>query len=432
MRLTDLIPSLNEVQPMPDLNYVLIRRQLPPDGRVVAVSADLQAALSSPGGPADIELKALDEVRVFDLASARPGVEALLDELRLQATLDAPMPVVRIGGRVRAPGTYPLEPGMRISDLVRAGGALAESAYITDAEITRYEVINGEYREVDLINVNLAAIRAGDSASDVTLQPYDFLHVRQVTDWREQETVTLRGEVRFPGTYPIRKGETLLSVLERAGGLTDSAYAYGAIMTREELREREGREIRRLVDRLEADLAALALQEAQAGSNGGADTIAAGRLLLSDLRATSPVGRLAMDLRRVLAAEPGSDQDILLEDGDVLMVPGPMQSVSVIGEVQSPTSIFWERGLTREDYINLSGGMTRRADSRRVYIVRANGQVTTNSGGGWFRAAEADIQPGDTIVVPSDIERMRPLPLWTSVTTILYNMAVTVAAISRI
>jgi polysaccharide biosynthesis/export protein len=83
-----------------------------------------------------------------------------------------------------------------------------------------------------------------------------------------------------------------------------------------------------------------------------------------------------MDFNRVLAAEPGSADDIILEDGDVLMVPGPMQSVTVLGEVQSPTSILFDRALARDDYINLSGGMTRRADASRVYIVRANGQVT--------------------------------------------------------
>jgi polysaccharide biosynthesis/export protein len=158
------------------------------------------------------------------------------------------------------------------------------------------------------------------------------------------------------------------------------------VLTRVQLREREARQIRQLIDRMEADLAALAIQQAQAPEGSGADTIAAGRLLLSDLRAATPVGRLAMDFSQVLAATPGSEGDIILEDGDVLMVPGPMQSVTVIGEVQSPTSILWERGLSRDDYINLSGGMTRRADASRVYVVRANGQVTASGGRGWFRA----------------------------------------------
>jgi polysaccharide biosynthesis/export protein len=430
MRLTDLIPSIADLRDMPDTNYVLIRRELPPDRRVVGVSADLAEAWRNPGGEADIRLFPRDQVRVFNLSSERPDVAEILDQLRLQANIDEPLPIVRIGGRVRAPGSYPLEPGMRVSDLLRAGGALSESAYIADAEVTRYAVINGEFREIDVINVNIAAIRDGDLSADLLLQPYDFLNVREVTFWRDQETVTLRGEVRFPGTYPIRQGETLLSVLDRAGGLTERAFVHGAVLTRAQLREREAAQIRRLIDRMEADLAALAIQQAQSPEGGGADTIAAGRLLLSDLRAATPVGRLAMDLAQVLAATPGSEGDIILEDGDVLMIPGPMQSVTVIGEVQSPTSIFWERGLSRDDYISLSGGMTRRADASRVYVVRANGQVTASGGRGWFRASDAQLKPGDTIVVPSDIERMRPLPLWTAVTSIIFNLAVAVAAVN--
>jgi polysaccharide export outer membrane protein len=154
--------------------------------------------------------------------------------------------------------------------------------------------------------------------------------------------------------------------------------------------------------------------------------------MLADLRSATPVGRLAMDFIRVLAAQPGSDDDIILEDGDMLIVPGPMQSVTVIGEVQSTTSILWDRALSRDDYINLSGGMTRRADARRVYVVRANGQVLADGGRGWFRATNTQVQPGDTIVVPTDVERMRPLPLWTAVTTIVFNLAVAVAAVGSL
>jgi polysaccharide biosynthesis/export protein len=314
---------------------------------------------------------------------------------------------------------------------LRAGGQLSESAYVIEAEVTRYEVINGDYREIGLVNVDLGAIRAGDVYADLVLQPHDFLNVREVTHWREQETVTFRGEVRFPGTYPIRKGETLLSVLGRAGGLTERAYPNGAIFTRVQLREREAQQLRQLSERMEADLAALALQESQAGGDQGTiGAIAAGRSLLSDLSNARPVGRLAMDFPKVLAVTPGSDGDIILEDGDVLMVPGPKQSVTVIGEVQSPTSILFDRALGRDDYINFSGGMTRRADAANVYVVRANGQVTASGDRKWFRTAEAALQPGDTIVVPTDVERMRPLPLWSAVTSIIFNLAVAVAAVN--
>ena len=340
MRLTDLIASVEELQPMPDLHYVLIRREEGQERRVVALSADLQRALLNRNGPDNVPLLPRDQVRVFGISGGRPELDALVEELRLQATLDQAAPVVRIAGRVRAPGDYPLEPDMQVSDLLRAGGALSEAAYASDAEITRYEVLNGDYRQVGLVNVNLAAIRQGDKLADIPLRPYDFLNVREVTDWREQETVTLSGEIRFPGTYPIRRGETLLSVLERAGGLTEHAYTNGAVFTRQRLIAQEQEQLDQLAERLEADLASLQLQRANLDEDQSNTASAAGMAMLQQLRNTRPVGRLAMDFDRMITADPGSEEDLVLENGDVLLVPGVMQSVSVLGEVQTPTSLL--------------------------------------------------------------------------------------------
>jgi len=103
--------------------------------------------------------------------------------------------------------------------------------------------------------------------------------------------------------------------------------------------------------------------------------------------------------------------------------------VTIIGEVQNSASLLHRQGLKRDDYIDLSGGFTRRADKSRAYVVRADGSVVAGSGG-WLRGGRnADIQPGDTIVVPLDTERLPPLPLWQAVTTIVYNAAVALAAI---
>jgi polysaccharide biosynthesis/export protein len=107
-----------------------------------------------------------------------------------------------------------------------------------------------------------------------------------------------------------------------------------------------------------------------------------------------------------------------------------MQTVTVLGEVQSPTSLLFDRNLGRDDYISLSGGTTRRADMNRIYIVRANGQVSASGSRKWFRSSDAQVQPGDTIVVPTDIGKMRPLPLWSAVTSIIFNLAVAVAAVN--
>ena len=423
MRLRDLLPSPELVKPLADLNYVLIRREVAPNVDIEVLSADLERAWQQPGSAANIALRPRDTVYVFSVQEGRQDVVALLvDQLEAQVGPNTPVPIARIGGEVRAPGDYPLEPGMRISDLLRAGGGMTDAAYATDAELTRYEVINGEYRETELITVNVAALLRGDQSADLALSPYDFLSIKEVSRWRGEEAVTLRGEVMFPGTYPIRRGETLSSVLERAGGLTDLAFPEGSVFTREELRERERRQIEVLAARVERDLAALSVTDPQSGS-----TLQAGQALVSQLRSAVPTGRWAIRLDEIVEGRP--EADIVLKGGDELRVPDQRQEVTVLGEVQYATSHVFTRSLSRDDYIDRSGGLSQRADKKRIYVVRANGEVVADSGGGWFRRdVGGDIRPGDSIVVPLDVDQ--PLVRWGSITQIIYNLALGAAAVA--
>jgi polysaccharide export outer membrane protein len=431
MRLTDVIRSVDDLRPNADLHYVLIRRELPPDRRVTAVSADLTAALRSPGSDEDVPLMPRDQITVFDLQSGRDRViQPLLDELRLQAQYGRPTEIVRIDGRTRAPGEYPLEPGMRISDLIRAGGSLEDAAYGGQAELTRYRVVNGESRRTELIKVDLGAVLRGEAGADIELQPFDNLSIKEVPEWGEQEFVTLLGEVRFPGRFAIKRGETLKSVLERAGGLTEYAFPEGSVFTRRELREREQKQLDVLATRLQNDLATLALQGAAANQAQAGTALSVGQALLSQIRTAEAVGRLVIDLPRTLRAQLGSGADIILRDGDQLIVPRYQQEVTVIGEVQNATSHLYRPELSRDDYVALSGGVTRRADVRKIYVVRANGSVIANEGNRWFRRNSVQIKPGDTVVVPLDTERLPALPFWQAVTSIVYNLAISAAAIN--
>jgi protein involved in polysaccharide export with SLBB domain len=433
LRLTDVIRSVDDLKPNADLNYVLIRRELPGERRTQVLSADLARAWQAPNSESNPLLSPRDQVFVFDLETGRQVVlEPLLLDLRLQAGNAEPSQIVKVSGKVRAPGEYPLEPGMRVSDLVRAGGGLSQEAFSGQAELARYQVLNGETRKTDVVRIDLARVLAGDNTADLLLGPFDFLVIKEISQWSVQELVTLEGEVKFPGEYPIEQGETLSSVIARAGGLTPLAFPAGSVFTRETLKQREREQLEVLADRMSQDLGSLALQAAQAldsGENNAADTLAIGQSLLNEIRNTEPVGRLVIDLDQVLASKPGSVRDVILKDGDVLRVPTTAQEVTVIGEVQSATSHLFDPDLDRDDYIRLSGGPTQKADKKRIYVVRANGRVDAGSGSRWFRSSE-DIYPGDTIVVPLDAERMRPLPMWTAITTILYNLAISVAAVN--
>jgi polysaccharide export outer membrane protein len=208
------------------------------------------------------------------------------------------------------------------------------------------------------------------------------------------------------------------------------------VFTRPELREQERQQIAALTKRLQTDLTVLALQGAQvsAGSEGSPDTaaiLAAGQSLLTQLQSSTPTGRLVIDLDLALSAHR-SEEDIEVRGGDVLAIPRLKQYVTVIGEVQNATTHVYKSDLSRNEYIDLSGGTTQRADDDRIYVVRANGSVVaTQESPFWFkRSASTKLQPGDTVVVPLDAERMRPLTLWTAVTTIIYNLAVAVAAVN--
>jgi polysaccharide export outer membrane protein len=431
LRLTDVLGSVDELKPNADLNYVLIRRELPPDRRITAVSADLSAALRDPSSTRNIKLMPRDRITVFDVESGRREVlDPLLDEIRRQSRIDQPGEIVRIDGRVKARGDYPLEREMRISDLLRAGGGLQDAAYGATAELTRYRV-GGEARQTQLLDVDLAAVLKGDASADLILQPFDFLNVKEIPEWSEQEQVTLLGEVRFPGTYPIQRGETLRSVLRRAGGLTALSFPEGAVFTRVELLKREQEQIDRLAERLQGDLAATALSAAAANQGGAGQALSVGQSLLTQLKATKAVGRLVIDLNALEAAKKDLTIDVTLRDGDRLIIPKQKQEVTVIGEVQTTTSHLFRENLTRDDYIGLSGGTTRKADKGRAYIVRADGSVVSSESGGWFRrSGQVAMRPGDTIVVPLDTERMPALPLWQAVTSILYNLAIAAAAVN--
>jgi protein involved in polysaccharide export with SLBB domain len=125
-----------------------------------------------------------------------------------------------------------------------------------------------------------------------------------------------------------------------------------------------------------------------------------------------------------------SHANVVLRDGDELIVPRTQQQVTVLGEVQNATSLLFDPRLSRDDYISQSGGMTRRADRGRIYVVRANGSVVAAEGSRWFdHGSGVRIKAGDTIVVPLDAERMPSLPFWTAVTQILYNLSIAVLAI---
>jgi len=435
MRLSDVLHSVFELKPNSDLHYILIRRELPPDRHIEAIAANLTAALAHPNSPANIKLMPRDQITVFNLTASRARIiEPLLHAIRAESTATQPEQIVTVKGQVNVPGRYPLEPGMHVAGLIRAGGGLANGAYTGRAELTRYYVGPHGVRHTMIYAINLAQALAGNPQANVLLQPYDVLTVAQVSQWGQQPTVTLRGQVRFPGTYTIRPGETLKSVIERAGGLTKWAFPQGAVFTRVELKRHEQHEMDNLAQRMRIELGVLALRASVTATGGApgaaANTMIVAKSLLSELKSEQAVGRLVINLPKIMRAPADSPYDVILRNGDTLIVPKFEQEVTVIGEVEDPTSHLYQPGLSRSAYIRMSGGFTSEAAPDKVYVVQANGSVVTHTGGNWwFSHSGTTIKPGDTIVVPINAEKMLPLPFWQAVTGILYNVAIATAAV---
>ena len=191
---------------------------------------------------------------------------------------------------------------------------------------------------------------------------------------------------------------------------------------RESLRKQEAANLTKLRERLRSDIAAASIQN-QAFSLDSADTA---QSLLDQLENTQAVGRLVIDLPNVLQGL----EDITVLDGDHLILKQHPQAVTIIGSVNYPTSHLHQENLGQYDYINLSGGLTKKADKRQIYVVKSNGQVHIDQRSRFFPKSSLSIEAGDTIVVPIDVDRVAPLKLMTTTSQIFYQIALGAAAIN--
>jgi len=425
MRISDLMTAAVDFLPETDMAFALLIREQGVERTLRVRQVDLSTIVADVDSAENLALQSRDELMVFSTSDQRQEQLAeVVAKLGQQSEFDKPQQVVRIGGRVRFAGSYPLFQGMSVSDLLKAGGGLQESAYALQAELTRYSVINGEFRQVDHLHIDLAALLAGDPQADVRLQAHDYVTIQELPKWRDRSSVSLRGEVRFPGDYQIREGETLAEVIERAGGFTEQAYLAGAIFTRQSLKEKEQQTLERLSASLEFDLLALSVERA-GDDKSAAQSMPVLKGMLENLKQARSTGRLVIDLPTILAHRGDAIRDIVLENQDQLFIPGRQQEVTVVGEVFHPTSHVYLKGYDVDDYIDSSGGMTARADAQRIYIVRVNGSVETFKKT-WF--STRSVRPGDTVVVPLDVETFSKLKLWTNISQIVYQLGIAAAS----
>ncbi|TMN78106.1 MULTISPECIES: SLBB domain-containing protein [unclassified Pseudoalteromonas] len=348
----------------------------------------------------------------------------IIEKLKQQASIAQAMQLVEINGNVTYPGIYPLTVSGEVADLVTAAGGLLESAYTKQAEITR--IVLGDASQVEHVRFDLESALKGESQNNISLRSKDSINIFSIPNWQENVKVELKGELKFPGTYTIRRGETLTDLLKRAGGFSEFAEQNAAIFTRVSIKEQEQQQLARLSTELRRDIASKSFQNSVSGNSLSYDEM---DKLLTDLASVEAVGRLVIDLPLIVE----NKQNLVLQNGDTLYVPSKRDSISIIGEVNYSTSHLYKAGVSVDDYIDLSGGLKERAAEDRIYIIKANGSVEIPNAGGWFAANNANqLEPGDTIVVPMDAGHMDKLTLWSTATQIMYQLGVAVAAISGI
>lgn len=326
---------------------------------------------------------------------------------------------VEIRGAVRHPGRYPVAGTSTLGALLAASGGLAQ-----DADARAVEIVDpasgGTGPGAGPRTIDLAL--PGAERMEIRLGNVVRVHRRAGSGSPQRATVT--GEVKRPGSYEFTSGETLSSLLRRAGGLTDTAYPAGAVFTRESARLREADAFTRAAAELDRKTALLLLGDEPPPE----EHVRAVRTLASDLRTARAVGRITVEAdMAVLALRP--DLDIMLEDGDLIMIPRRPLTVAVSGEVLAPAFLQFSAGKEAADYIRDAGGTTRNADEGRAFVILPDGR-SQPLGISFWNHRPVFVPPGATIVVPRDPEPLDLLEMTRSVGSILGQMATAAASLA--
>jgi polysaccharide biosynthesis/export protein len=316
-------------------------------------------------------------------------------------------------GSVRSPGLYPFTTSVEASDMISIAGDYIEAH---NSEGIMVELGRYSTSQISLLQVDGIA-----NETDIK-----FLNVK-TTNSHESGFVSLFGEVQYPGTFPIYKGETILDVIERAGGYTENAYPLGAILTRESIKEREELDLQRA----EAELKEIfSLAMSSGALNQSATDLGALVSLMTSVSDTGPVGRVVTELDpRII--KNNRQLDIYLENGDEIYVPVRTNTISVVGSVLNPVTIPYQPTHSIKKYLSEAGGLKDYADPSKIYVLLPNGKSIAGNRFALFSRAQ-EILPGSTIIVPRKARPLSGLAFVEYITPVLANLSITAASINSI
>lgn len=385
-KVTDLISSYDDVLPEPADRAEIVRLH-PPDFTPVVIPFNLRDVLS----------------KKVEAPSLEP-----FDTVRIFGRYETDGPKVSIFGEVMRPGEYPLSEKMTAADLLRMSGGFKRSAYQQAADLTSYSVIDGDHVDLDHREIPIGRALAGEADTDVLLKPGDVLTIRQIGGWNDiGGAISVSGEVMHPGRYGIQRGEHLSSILKRAGGFSNEAYPYAAILDRAQVREAAAKSREEMVTQIQAQ------NVSSPGSTGSSSLSSSSRnsaaaqererqQLLAKLKQLQPNGRMLIHVSSQIEKWEGTQADVEVRAGDTLYIPKRPTFVMVAGQVYNPIAITFSTGKHAGWYLKQAGGPTTLANKKEIFVVRANGTVVGRGSGEWWsgNVLSTTLQAGDTIFVP--------------------------------
>ena len=370
---------------------------------------------------------------------------------------------ITVRGNVSQPLRQPWTSGLRVSDILNPkDGLIRPAAWMQqngranlmglsdlsrDTDFRRdFPDMEWDYAAIERIDpvslsasvipFNLAKALSKDAENDLQLMSGDTIVVFSKIDFKQPQEkklklVKVEGEVKAPGIYSVGLGETLSQVINRAGGLTTQAYIFGTIFSRESAKRDEAVRLKDATDRIEQDYFRYLASRSRNATTQEEGVVSTGEIesiksLVGRLRTVQPEGRIPLNLSSS-AAQYRDLPSILLEDLDSVVIPTKPATVTVVGSVFRQGSLLWNSTWTSQDYLNNSGGLRQHADSSGVVIFRADGTVRQQ--GGWLNGASSEINPGDTIVVPEDVQSSSWTRIFRDWSQIFYQLGLGGAAI---
>lgn len=337
-----------------------------------------------------------------------------------------PMFFVEVSGAVYKPGRYELTTDMKISDLIFKGGGLKRNASLKNAELYR----QSQEGLPEIVNVDLNKIEKS-SFSDLSLQEGDHFFIRYETEWVEKNRITLSGKVKYPGEYIVEKGEKLSDIIKRAGGFTEEAYLPSAVFTRKSVKQIQEKRMKKFVEdeqkkllQEEANLAGISLTEGERKTR--VSSLDYRKQLLESLATVEVPGRIIINLAKILDKDGSKKYDILIENGDSLNIPQIPSSVQILGAVCNSGAVLYEPGESVNYYLSKVGDMTKQADRKNIYVIRASGETISD-----IKKFRDRIERGDTIIVPEEFQYRTPRGLLIKDSAqVLYHLGIAAAAVA--